>query len=61
MRRILPNSIFILAQNSQKPIYAVGGIVRDFLLGATSFNQNLDFDICRRTNLFFLRNRSISS
>ena len=46
MRRILPNSIFILAQNSQKPIYAVGGIVRDFLLGATSFNQNLDFDIC---------------
>ena len=46
MRRILPKSIFNLAQSASAPIYAVGGVVRDFLLGNTASNSNLDFDIC---------------
>jgi len=46
MRNILPKSIFDLAEKSTAPVYAVGGIVRDFLLGFTPLSQNPDFDIC---------------
>jgi tRNA nucleotidyltransferase (CCA-adding enzyme) len=43
MRQILPPKLIVLAQNSPKPIYVVGGAVRDFLAGLNA--KSSDFDL----------------
>ncbi len=45
MRAIIPSSLSILAQNLPVPLYAVGGVVRDFLADLTPSNRR-DWDIC---------------
>lgn len=44
MRNILPNSLKNLANACPRPLYVVGGSVRDFLAGVVSARQ--DWDIC---------------
>lgn len=44
MRKILPNSLKNLAIACPRPLYVVGGSVRDFLAGVRSARQ--DWDIC---------------
>lgn len=44
MQAILPKNLIRLAENSPKPLYVVGGSVRDFLAGLTP--KSCDFDIC---------------
>lgn len=46
MQKILPKSLFSLAQACPVPLYAVGGSVRDFLAGLTPANKKFDWDIC---------------
>ena len=45
MREIIPNSLFSLAQNAPKPLYVVGGSVRDYLAQLSS-SAARDWDIC---------------
>lgn len=44
MFHLLPNSLIALAKNMPKPLFIVGGAVRDFLIGFK--NQHADWDIC---------------
>ena len=44
MFHLLPNSLIALAKNMPKPLFIVGGAVRDFLIGFE--NQHADWDIC---------------
>ncbi|MBQ9728662.1 MAG: CCA tRNA nucleotidyltransferase [Clostridia bacterium] len=44
MRPIIPKSLFLLADRSPKPLYVVGGSVRDFLAGMHSSSK--DWDVC---------------
>ena len=44
MFHLLPNSLIALAKSMQKPLFIVGGAVRDFLIGFE--NTNVDWDIC---------------
>ena len=44
MKAILPKNLIRLAESSPKPLYVVGGSVRDFLAGLTP--KSSDFDIC---------------
>lgn len=43
MRELLPQKLHILAQNCPKPLYVVGGAVRDFLAGL--HGASFDFDL----------------
>ena len=44
MQKILPESLKVLASACKKPLYLVGGAVRDFHL--EKLTKESDFDIC---------------
>ncbi len=52
MREILPQKLHLLAKNAPKPLYVVGGAVRDFLSGLASDNADLDLSSPMRVEEF---------
>lgn len=49
MKTILPENLISLAKACDKPLYLVGGSVRDFLSGMPKKTGNIDWDICSPT------------
>lgn len=52
MRELLSENLLLLAENSQKPLYIVGGSVRDFLTGRKAENADFDLASPMRTDEF---------
>lgn len=51
MRNVLPKNLFHLAENCKKPLYVVGGSVRDHLAKLTQKKGEWDFDLCSPTSI----------
>ena len=52
MRELLSENLLLLAENSPKPLYIVGGSVRDFLTGRKAENADFDLAAPMRTDEF---------
>lgn len=59
MRAILPENLIRLAQKLPLPLFAVGGSVRDFLLGINPLDGSHDWDICSSAPLEVLQDTAV--